>query len=522
MPDLIKVEIPGVKEDNVMKCYFENHRMTYLQQLDYGARFFMIDVCTRESGEANTFYDCHSGSGADEHTMGWRSEGFKASMTVFAEWLSVRTTELVALAPDNMYYKSGTPGNTIWMNLFAQATGNPCESITASTELSSLTFHSTLTCAILSGRPKDELTMGELIKRNIRLIGYMDSWRSVLTSSYGGHNSGNSVESVMQDFDKYATGEKPEGENVLLAWQVLSAMKIPDFGPINACDDVLCKTSKAVALLGETDTSCVYDIAKKLNSVMLQDDDSPYEFFLDKECPDTPCGCRGYQSPLERTHQLVLDRGHLVQAVFVDFMDEGEKQNLIHLTTRMNHANLRRVNGQAEPGKTWWDCYGVVATTFGVLLAIATICGGYAYLAHLYPKKYGVWIRKSWKRYQKHRKEMDKKRQEAKQKGREEAAEYLRDNQHIQGGPYDTQNPNANQSYQYQDYQNQTYQAHDPNAYGYQTQWQPGPGPAGPGAGPPGPSGPPATALGMAAVAPSGMDGEIILEEGQYKARETE
>ena len=97
-------------------------------------------------------------------------------------------------------------------------------------------------------------------------------------------------------------------------------------------------------------------------------------------------------------------------------------------------------------------------------------------------------------------------RQEAKQKGREEAAEYLRDNQHIQGGPYDTQNPNANQSYQYQDYQNQTYQAHDPNAYGYQTQWQPGPGPAGP-------SGPPATALGMAAVAPSGMDGEIILEE---------
>lgn len=161
-----------------------------------------------------------------------------------------------------------------------------------------------------------------------------------------------------------------------------------------------------------------------------QDDSHPHTYFADKECPDSPCGCLGYQSPLEPIHQRFLDQGHQIMVVTNDYSDTwfprfemtmfgwvmavmvicsgmsisawlfhsyfsciqhflalmgttgslgvslaqlkteelGEKQHVAQVTRRMNFANLRRWTSAPEPVKTWYDCLDLKFRTDEVLI----------------------------------------------------------------------------------------------------------------------------------------------------------
>lgn len=97
-------------------------------------------------------------------------------------------------------------------------------------------------------------------------------------------------------------------------------------------------------------------MATRYNAALLQDDSQPHVYFSENDCPDAPCGCLGYQSPLEPIHQKLLDNGHHIFTIWTDYHEMGEGQSLPQVTRRMNLATLRRLQSQPEPIKTWWDC----------------------------------------------------------------------------------------------------------------------------------------------------------------------
>eukprot|EP00435_Cladocopium_sp_Y103_P023622 s1404_g5.t1 len=175
--------------------------------------------------------------------------------------------------------------------------------------------------------------------------------------------------------------------------------------------------------LKKTDLRCVERMAESYNTDLFQDDSNPHEYFTDKECENSICGClgyldllkmmiflhfphgnpesmrdifwvpqiQGYQSPMEPIHQRFLDQGH---------SEVGEKQSLPQLAQRMNFANLRRFLDQPEPVRTWWDCNWPAVVGVSVPLTLM----------------------KAWERHQ----EALAQKRMGREQGREEARAYLR------------------------------------------------------------------------------------------------
>ena len=438
IPEVIKDDIPLIDINSILSCFYDVHHMNYLEQLNFGIRFFFPDVCTRASGFAGVFYDCHSSSGTNEEGLGWGTI-FGDNLDVMKDWLSLHTRELLMVAPDNMHADLANP-NQDWFDLFGSKFGGSCFVIDSTTVLADLPTKSETSCARIAGRPIDNITMGELIDRNLRVLvlGTTDTF-TVIKSTYDPVvNAGAKSADLLKQFEDYSRGIIPLAPQSLLKLTVYGSARAPDFSQVDMSrpDDPIWPVVAVGSELGNTDLRCVERQATSYNTDLLQDDSHPHTYFADKECPDSPCGCLGYQSPLEPIHQRLLDQGHQVMVVTNDYSELGEKQHVAQVTRRMNFANLRRWTSAPEPVKTWYDCNWKMVVAIVAPSFILFCCCFYWTIVWLFPKSHGKWARTAWMQ----RQDLHARKRIARERGREEAQAYLRN---AQGGGLTPTTPEA-------------------------------------------------------------------------------
>lgn len=313
-----------------------------------------------------------------------------------------------------------------WFALFGEKFSGPCVQIGADANVSTLPSKAETTCVHITGRPPDSITMGELIDRNLRMMVFSRaSEAEVLVNTWEATvNVGANSKDLLEHLEMYADGLKPLMPNSLIRFAMIGAASEPDFTNMKACRDMdpICNAMMAKASMEEMDFRCVERMATSYNTDLLQDDTHPYTYFTGKECPDTPCGCLGYQSPLEVAHQKLLDQGHRLIVIETDYHELGEKHSIIQVTRRMNEANLRRLENQPELARTWWDCNWIAVLCVSLPSVILCLCCCYGCLICLYPEHYGLWIRRAWERHQ----DVRAMKRVAREAGREEARAYLR------------------------------------------------------------------------------------------------
>mmetsp|Transcript_16876 Transcript_16876/g.20727 ORF Transcript_16876/g.20727 Transcript_16876/m.20727 type:complete len:515 (-) Transcript_16876:145-1689(-) len=437
IPQQMQDQIEAIDLSHLLGCFFNTHSMNYLEQLNFGMRWFWPDVCTRRSGLDNTLYDCHSGSGVDESALAWGNI-FGDNLDVMKDWLSLHLRELLVVAPDNMHYE-GPDREKAWVDPFEERFGT-CYIIDNVTQPEDLPTPVSTGCVRIAGRPNNNITMGALIDRDLRVVVYPEGWRDMIHSTYGEENSGAMPRDLLKVFQSYGNGQVALAPQSLLSFQVLGAARVPDYSEVVAVAsggsifDPFTTGNNAVQAIKQTDVRCVEEMAEKHNTELLQDDSNPYRYFTEKECPDSPCGCLGYKSPIEPIHQKVLDLGHSIIVVNNDYSDHGDKSHIADVVRRMNFANLRRWALEPEPVRTWWDCKWPIMV--GILVPLTLFACGLCYglLICAYPERYGLWIRKAWERHQTAR----ALNRVGREQGREEAMAYLRS---AQGGASPEANP---------------------------------------------------------------------------------
>lgn len=423
IPEIIEDNIPLVDVNAILSCYYDCHHMNYLEQLNFGIRFFFPDVCIRDGiGEPTTLYDCHSSSGTNAKGLAWNNK-FAYSLQVMKDWLSVHTRQLLVVTPDDMHANVASK-EEMWANAFAEKFGT-CFDIHHTTVVSELPQQSETSCVRMLGRPGDNITMGDLIDRNLRMVVFTVGWRDVIATTWTPEaNTGAKSKDLLEHIDKYSRGLQPLAPKSWMAFSVYGAASPPDFSMVDMSKpyDPIWPVMVGVDAMKKTDLRCVEKMAESYNTDLFQDDSNPYEYFTEKECENSICGCLGYKSPLEPIHQRLLDQGHSVLLVMGDYSEMGEKTSLPQLTQRMNFANLRRFLDQPEPVKTWWDCNWPAVVGVCVPLMLVCCCCCYAMMICLYPERYGLWIRKAWERHQ----EALAQKRMGREQGRKEARAYLR------------------------------------------------------------------------------------------------
>ena len=278
-----------------------------------------------------------------------------------------------------------------------------------------------VSCAVLVGRPNDNVTMGALVNNNLRAVIFQRDWRSLFYSTYGDVHPGATSQKLLDDLVAYGEGNKPMTPNTLFLFQIFGSAKIPDFSLYKACPDPICKAAALVRIKDELRLDCVKQMATGFHTDLMQDDTHAHEFSTGEACPEHACGCLGYRSPIEVVHQKLLQNGHAVQSIYVDYPEVGERSSVAQVVVRMNEANLRHFRGEEEPGADWWSCHWQPIAAITVPLTMLGLCGLYLFLAVRYPKKYGVWFWKEWQAYQ----VRNERRKEGRARGREEARAYL-------------------------------------------------------------------------------------------------
>jgi len=83
------------------------------------------------------------------------------------------------------------------------------------------------------------------------------------------------------------------------------------------------------------------------------------------------CGCYGYKSQVEAIHQGLLNRGHNIFAIDVDYTEYGDVGGM---AMRMNHANVRRLTGQLEPGTPATQCAWFIGLMVGLSVLVFGLC----------------------------------------------------------------------------------------------------------------------------------------------------
>lgn len=278
------------------------------------------------------------------------------------------------------------------------------------------------------GRPNDNITMGDLINLNLRLVVFPPRgalWDSMITNTWTETvNPGAKSKDLLEHLDSYSRGLQVLAPQSWMMWAVIGSARPPDFSAVDMSkpSDPIWPVVAGLDALKKTDLRCVERMAESYNTDLFQDDSHPYAYFTDKDCENSICGCLGYKSPLEPVHQRLLDNGHSLLVVVGDYSEVGEKTSLPQMTHRMNFANLRRFLEHPEPVKTWWDCNWPVVVGVCIPLTLMCCCCCYALMICLYPDKYGLWIRKSWERHQ----EALAQKRIGREQGREEARAYLR------------------------------------------------------------------------------------------------
>jgi len=423
LPDIIKEDIPLVEVNNILRGYYENHDLDLRQQLNFGIRAFMVDLCDNvDTPGSGPLLNCHGPKGQ----AAFRGK-FEDDLDSVVEWLSLHPRELIVLSPDNIPSRAGTRWQEIMKTKFGGlGTGTSCMEIDGTTDVSSWSARSQVSCALMTAVPNDNITMGALVDLNLRVVVWPEGWRSLFYSTYDPKiQPGATVEKLLDDFMAYANGQKVSflgrGIGTGYLFQVLGSAKFPDFSMWNSCPDPICKAAAMKQLKEDLAIDSVKGLSTRLNAGLLQDDTTPHEHESEEQCPDYACGCLGYRSPLEVVHQKLLENGDAIQAIFVDYPEVGEKSNVAHATARMNEASLRHLRGEDEPGADWWSCHWqpVVAVSTPSLLFI--LCALYVFLMCRYPDRWGVCIWNQWKAY----KARVAARKEGEERGREEARAYL-------------------------------------------------------------------------------------------------
>lgn len=421
IPELIQEDIPLVDVNEILRGYYENHDLDLTEQLSFGIRAFMVDLCDQaDTPGAGPFLNCHGPTGQ----AAFRGK-FEDDLDKVAEWLSLHPRELIVLSPDNIPLRGGTRWEDLMKTKFGGlGTGSSCAEIDGTTDVSSWSARAEVSCAVIRDVPNDNITMGALVDLNLRVVVWPENWRGLFYSTYDPEiQAGATVERLQEDFMAYANGQKWgfPGRNTGFLFQVLGSAKYPSFAQCDRCPDPLCKAAALSQLKDELALDSVKGMSTRLNAGLLQDDTTPHEHQSEETCPEYACGCLGYRSPLEVAHQKLLENGHGIQAIFVDYPEVGEKSNVVHVVARMNEANLRHLRGEDEPGAEWWSCHWQPFAAISTSSLLIIVCALYIFLMCRYPDRWGVCIWDQWRAY----KARVAARKEGEERGREEARSYL-------------------------------------------------------------------------------------------------
>ncbi|CAE7783165.1 unnamed protein product [Symbiodinium sp. CCMP2456] len=421
LPDLIKEDIPLVDVNNILKGYYENHDLDLRQQLMFGIRAFMVDLCDPpDTPGAGPFVNCHGPTG--QAAVRGKFEDDLDSVT---EWINLHPRELIVLSPDNIPGGAGTRWEELMKTKFGGlGTGSPCVEIDGTTDVSSMSARSAVSCALIRDVPNDNVTMGALVDLNLRVVVWPVNWRGIFYSTYDEKiQPGATSERLQTDFMAYANGEKWgfPGRNHGFLFQVLGSAAFPSFAEWDACTNPMCKAIALDKLKDDLALDSVKTMSTRLNAELLQDDTTPHEYQSEETCPEYACGCLGYRSPLEVAHQKLIENGHGIQAMFVDYPEVGEKSNVVHVAARMNEANLRHLRGEDEPGADWWSCHWQPVTAISTSSLLVIFCSLYVFLMCRYPDHWGVWF---WGQVRAYKARVAA-RKEGEERGREEARAYL-------------------------------------------------------------------------------------------------
>ena len=408
IPELVKEDIPGVNVNDALKCYYENHDMDFVQQLNFGIRGFNLDLCLDED-HPGIYFNCHGnppGMGLD----------FSKDLDRFVDFLALHTEEVVVLTAGN--FKLGLNAGKQWEDLIGSKFGGQCIELNEGTNVSQWEPRSHTSCLVVRSRPSDNVTLAALVNNNLRVVVWPEGWKfqSWVHSTYDPTvNPGATSSSLMKDFNKYATGEKPQGglnRSSSLVLNIIGAPKLPSTAKLNKCKDIFCKTAAATDMVDEIELSCIKTMSRRFNGYLLQGDAASHEFFTDDTCPQYDCGCLGYKSPIEVLHQKLLKMGHAVHLISVDYPEKGTNSDVAHVARRLNEATVRYFNAEDELGAEWWSCHFNMVAGVAVGCGLVLLCAVCCLLA-----RYGSCFRRQREAYQKR----VKAREEGRERGLEEA-----------------------------------------------------------------------------------------------------
>ena len=134
IPELIQEDIPLVDVNEILRGYYENHDLDLTEQLSFGIRAFMVDLCDHaDTPGAGPFLNCHGPTGQ----AAFRGK-FEDDLDKVAEWLSLHPRELIVLSPDNIPSRGGTRWEDLMKTKFGGlGTGSSCAEIDGTTDVSS-------------------------------------------------------------------------------------------------------------------------------------------------------------------------------------------------------------------------------------------------------------------------------------------------------------------------------------------------------------------------------------------------
>lgn len=341
---------PGIGEF-VRSCYYTNHEHDVTQQLDNGIRFLLPDICHCGPESA-----AGVAGGADAvpwicHAQGWKRGGqaygetVVVFMTKVKEWLTRNPNEVVLLfLSDTQIWEKGI--QISWLDPLKAVFGD-CVDVRNSTvaPLQCMWWVSEET----AGNMSSQLTLQNLISTGRRLITIPNKIQELpgFQYSWGAANSGYDLDVMYGHVENWAMERTDQGKkHIGMVLDIFGTIKAPT---IDFDFTKLIATGNLVAAMNiGGDVRCNRAISKDYNEFFFPGDlqEPKHQVTTANGCEGT-CGCIGYRSKLEVLHQTILDRGHNIMGVQVDYGNFGD---IAATVKRMNFATFRRRNGDAEPG----------------------------------------------------------------------------------------------------------------------------------------------------------------------------
>eukprot|EP00930_Biecheleria_cincta_P020483 TRINITY_DN15406_c1_g4_i1.p1 TRINITY_DN15406_c1_g4~~TRINITY_DN15406_c1_g4_i1.p1 ORF type:complete len:627 (-),score=85.71 TRINITY_DN15406_c1_g4_i1:310-2190(-) len=328
----------GAAGNFIVKCWFENHDNTIMQQLNNGIRYLSVDICDKDTEPGAHL--CHAQAGRDD-TKSAMGVSLNAFLSDVRQWLLGNPSEVVVLSPSDVHCPIELFSDAV-VEVFGSCT-NGISGVSAG-----------LQCVWWDKNVLPNLTMGHLVDTGGRFIVFK-SESDVLPYSWGGGNSGLNHTKLLNHLKDW-THEKTQSatSKAVWVWDVFGSMQVANADKymvdMNNLGNVVGQLSDAYS---QTQVKCSRAIAKSVNENFFPGDDADSKYQVADTTCDGTCGCLGYKSELEILHQQVLDSGHNIIAITADYTTFGDLPATVR---RMNFASVRRKRGQKELGIPWYQC----------------------------------------------------------------------------------------------------------------------------------------------------------------------